>query len=149
MPHQDHDHDPTARETAAKAAHDVREKAEEALRASRATARDAVDRAGRRIDDNPLGIIVGGLAIGALVGALLPRSDREKQLLQPVGQRLGAMARQAIVAAKDAGRQELDQAGLTPSAAKDRGRELLDGVAKALSSAGSAAAQSTKRSEQA
>lgn len=128
---------------------DVRERAEDALRSSKATAKEAVERAGRRIDDNPLGIIVGGLAVGALVGALLPRSTREKELLRPVGQKLGETARQALAAAKDAGRQELDQAGLTPSAAKDRGREVLDSVTKALSSAAGAAAQSAKRSDQA
>lgn len=150
MPTHDHDHNEHhRRDTAAKALHDARDKAEDALRSSKAGAKEAVDRAARQIDSNPLGIIVGGLAVGALVGALVPRSDREKQLLRPVGQKLGETARQALVAAKDAGREELDQAGLTPSAAKDRGRELLDGVAKALSSAGAAAAQSAKRSEEA
>ncbi|SFP63624.1 hypothetical protein [Sphingomonas rubra] len=147
--HKPTDNDLHGRDAAAKVVHDVREKAEDALRNSKATAKDAVERAGRQIDGNPLGIVVGGLAVGALVGALLPRSAREKELLAPVGKRLGETARQALAAAKEAGRQELDSAGLTPSAAKDRGRELLDGVGKALSSAGSAAAQSAKRSENA
>lgn len=139
MPTHDHDkHDLHGRDAALKTVHDVRGKA-----------KDAAERAGRRIDDNPLGIIVGGLAVGALAGALLPRSAREKQLLRPLGQKLGETARQALVAAKDAGRRELDEAGLTPAAAKDRGREVLDGLGKALSSAGSAAAQSTKRGDEA
>lgn len=150
MPTHDHEkQDLHGREAALKTVHDVRDKAEDALRSSKAGAKEAVERASRQIDDNPLGTVVGGLAVGALVGALIPRSAREKQLLRPVGQKLGETARQALAAAKDAGRQELDQAGLTPAAAKDRGREVLDGVAKALSSAGTAAAQSTKRSEQA
>jgi len=150
MPQNDHDQQPHgARETAAQVLHDARDKAEDAYKASKATAKDTAARAARGVDDNPLAIIVGGLAVGALAGALIPRSAREKELLAPVGKRLGDTARQAFAAAKDAGRQELDQAGLTPSAAKDRGRELLDGVVKAVSSAGSAAAQSAKRTEQA
>jgi hypothetical protein len=133
MPQHDHDQQPHgARETAAQVLHDARDKAEDAYKASKATAKDTAARAARGVD-----------------GALIPRSAREKELLAPVGKRLGDTARQAFAAAKDAGRQELDQAGLTPSAAKDRGRELLDGVVKAVSSAGSAAARSAKRTEQA
>ena len=148
----DHDHHrpadqqgPQAQETAAKVVEGIRGKPEAVLRTSKANAKEAVERANRQIDGNPLSIVVGGLAVGALVGALIPRSAREKELLAPIGKRVGDTARQALVAAKDAGREELDQAGLTPSAAKDRGRELLDGFSKALSSAGTAAAQSTKR----
>jgi len=137
MPTHEHEkQDLHGRDAALKSVQDVRERA-----------KDAAQRAGRQIDDNPLGIIVGGLAVGAIVGALLPRSAHEKELLRPLGRKMGETARQALAAAKDAGRQELDQAGLTPAAAKDRGREVLDGVAKALSSAGSAAAQSAKRGE--
>ncbi len=46
-------------------------------------------------------------------------------------------------------KQELDQAGLTPGAARDRGRSILDGVAKAVSSAGSAAAGAARNTENA
>ncbi len=78
MPTHDHDkptasangHELHGREAAAKAVHDVRDKAEDALRASKASAKDAVERAGRQIDGNPLGILAGGLAVGALVGRI-------------------------------------------------------------------------------
>ncbi len=150
MPQHDQNQQPHgARETAAQVLHDARDKAGEAFETTKATAKDTAARAARGVEDNPLAIVVGGLAVGALAGALIPRSAKEKQLLAPVGKRLGETARQAFAAAKDAGRQELDQAGLTPSAAKDRGREILDNVVKAVSSAGTAAAQSAKRTEQA
>lgn len=123
-----------ARASASRTYHDARDKAGDAAR-----------RAASEIEANPLAILAGGLAIGALVGTLIPRSTREKELLAPVGQRLGATARQAFVAARDAGRQELDQAGLTKGAARDRGKDLLDGVVKALSSAGTAAVQAAKK----
>lgn len=136
-----------ARDAAAKALHDAKDKAADAYATSKTSAREAAHRAVDGIEANPLAIVAGGIAIGALAGALLPRSAKEKELLAPLGKRLGDTARQALVAAKDAGRQQLDESGLTRDAAKDRGRELLDGVVKALSSAGTAAAQSAKRTD--
>jgi len=110
----------------------------------RAKAADAGRRAAQGLDANPLGVLVGGIAVGALVGALVPRSVREKEMLAPVGRRLGETARAAVQAAKDAGYAELDQRGLTPGAAKDQARGMIDGLAKAASSAGNAAVKGAR-----
>jgi ElaB/YqjD/DUF883 family membrane-anchored ribosome-binding protein len=118
----------------------ARDKASGALQSSR----DAAKRAADGLDANPLGLVVGGLAIGALAGALIPRSAREKELLAPVGKRLGETARAATQAAREAGYAELDQRGLTKHAAKDQARGLLDGLGKAAASAGTAAAQAAR-----
>lgn len=123
----------TAKETAASAYETTREKASDAAHA----AADA-------IETNPLGIVVGGLALGALVAAVIPRSQREKDLLAPVGQRVSAVTVAAIAAAKDAGRAELDNLGLNKGAAKDQARSLFQGVVKAATTAGAAAAQAGK-----
>lgn len=108
-------------------------------------ARAATDDAGRRtaqaVEANPLGILVGGLAVGALAGALIPRSDKEKELLAPVGKRLGETARAAASAAKEAGKNELQNRGLTADAGRDQVKTLLGNVAKALSTAGAAGAK--------
>lgn len=109
---------------------------------ARHRASDAARRAADGLESNPLGVVVGGLAVGALVGALVPRSAREKAMLAPVGRRLNESARSAVQAAREAGYAELDQRGLTPGAAKDQARGILDGLAKAASSAGTAAAKS-------
>jgi hypothetical protein len=111
------------------------------------SAADAARRASEGIEANPLAVVAGGLAVGAIAGALLPRSAKEKELLAPVGKRLGDTARQAFAAAREAGTQELDGAGLTPSAARDRGKELLGGLGKAFASAGAAAAQAAKQGQ--
>ena len=108
------------------------------------SAADAVHKSAGAIESNPLGILVGGLAFGAVVGALIPRSDREKDMLAPLGKRLSETAVAAVAAAREAGMQELDNQGLTKSNAKDRGRDLLDGVLKAVTSAGGAAARTAK-----
>ena len=120
----------------------ARHSAADAYAQGRGKASDAARRAAESLEANPLGVLAGGLAVGALVGALIPRSAREKQMLAPVGQRLSESARAAVQAAREAGYNELDQRGLTPDAAKDQARGLFQGLAKAASSAGSAAAKS-------
>lgn len=108
---------------------------------ARHVASDATRRTVAGIESNPLGILVGGLAVGVLAGSLIPRSDKEKELLAPVGKRLGEGARAAVQAAKDAGRAELETRGLTADAGRDQVKSLLGGVAKAVSTAGIAAAR--------
>lgn len=123
------------RATAARTLHDAKDKASDTVRKTAAA-----------IDANPLAILVGGVAIGALAGALIPRSAREKELLAPLGSRIGDAARQAVSAAREAGKAELSNAGLTTDAARQRGKTLLDDVVKAISTAGSAAAEKARTS---
>lgn len=88
---------------------------------------------------NPLGVVAGGLALGVIVGALLPRTDGEKKLLQPLGARLGTTAAAAFAAAKDAGRTEMEARGLTRETARDQVKTLLQNVGQAASGAMTAA----------
>lgn len=113
----------------------------EAMEDTRDKARDAAHQAGGFIQGSPLGALAGGLAIGALVGALVPRGEREKELLAPVGKRVGTAALAAIAAAKQAGHNELGELGLTKEAAREQAKSLFQGVVKAASHAGTAAAQ--------
>lgn len=103
---------------------------------------DAARRTADAVESNPLAIVAGGIAIGALAGALIPRSAKEKELLAPVGRSLGERARGAIAAAREAGTGELQNAGLSKDAAKDQVKSLFQGVLKAATTAGSAAAKS-------
>lgn len=104
-------------------------------------AKDAAHRASDTIDTNPLAILAGGIAVGALAGMLIPRSSREKELLAPVGRELSARAKAAVGAARDAGQSELEERGLTRDAAKDQVKSLFQGIIQAASTAGSAAAK--------
>jgi hypothetical protein len=117
------------------------DKAAHAYEATRDKAYDAARTTAETLEGNPLGMLVGGIALGALVAAVLPRSQRERDLLAPAGRRLAAALTAAIAAAKEAGRGELEQLNLTPDAAKEKARSLLDGLGKAASTAGSAAAK--------
>lgn len=122
----------------------ARDAASHAYENARTRANDAVHATAETLESNPLGVIVGGLALGALVAAVLPRGQREKELLSPVGKKVHAATLAAIAAAKDAGRSELDQLGLTPDAARGQAKSLFQGIVKAASSAGTAAAQAGK-----
>lgn len=115
-----------------------------AIDRARAATSDAGRRAADAVEANPLGVLAGGLALGALAGALIPRSDKEKELLAPVGKRLGEGARAAVQAAKDAGKTELESRGFTADAGREQVKNLLGGLGKAASSAGAAAAKSAR-----
>ncbi|WP_375403877.1 hypothetical protein [uncultured Sphingomonas sp.] len=105
----------------------------------------ATARATEALDTNPLGVLAGGLALGAIAGALLPRTDREKDLLRPVGAKIGATAVAAFAAAKEAGRAEIEQRGLTKESARDQAKSLFENVVKAASGAASAGAKTAKQ----
>ena len=117
----------------------TKDKVFSALDASREKAGDAARRTAESIEGNPLGILVGGLAVGAIAGALLPRSDKEKELLAPLGRQLTDRAKAAVSAAKETGRSELADLGISRDAARSQAKGLLQGVSKALSHAGGAA----------
>ncbi|WP_174286481.1 hypothetical protein [Sphingomonas bacterium] len=120
----------------------VKDKAGTALEVSRDAAAEAARRASEGIEANPLGILVGGLALGALIGALLPRSAQEKELLAPVGKSLGGRARAAIAAARETGKTELGQMGLTKNAAQSQIRGLVESLVTVAQNVGTAAAKS-------
>lgn len=112
------------------------------------SARDGVAGAGRRategIDDAPLIALAGGLAAGALIAALLPRTDAETRALRPVGQRIRGTARDAAQAAKEAGASRLTELGLTREKGAETLRAILEGAGEAAKSSAKAAADAAR-----
>jgi ElaB/YqjD/DUF883 family membrane-anchored ribosome-binding protein len=123
-------------------------RAAEAYQAARERTSAAYASAGRRtsesIDANPLVAVAGGLALGAILGALLPRTDREEKLLGPAGRRINDTARQAANAARDAGRQQLDELGLSRDGLRSRLDGFTDKAVSAVRTSAGAAAGSVK-----
>ena len=105
------------------------------------TREGAAQRLADGIESSPLALVAGGLALGAVAGALLPRSDRERSLLAPVGAKIGGALTAAVAAAREAGQSELDGLGLNRQTARDQARTLVDGLLKAASTAATAGAQ--------
>jgi len=115
-----------------------REKASEAYGSAREKAADG-------FDNNPLAVLLGGIAIGAAIGALLPRTEREAKALGAVGEKVRGAASEAIEAAKGAGRDKLDELGLSKEHARETMKSLLDGAIAAAGSAGAAAIDSARK----
>jgi hypothetical protein len=138
------------------AARQAFESARERTAAAYATAREragsAYETAGRKasqgIDSNPVAAVVGGLAMGAIVAALLPRTGREDELLGSVGRKINDGAREAARAAREAGKTQLDELGLS----RDGIRSKLDdftgkAVGAVKTSAGAAAGAARGKNE--
>lgn len=107
-------------------------------------ARESVSQAGRRasdgIDEAPLIALAGGFAVGALLAALLPKTETEAELLRPVSKKLSDSARSAAEAAREAGSSRLRELGLTPDAGRDALRNVVEGVGDAARTSAQAAA---------
>lgn len=94
-------------------------------------------RAGDKIENNPLALVAGGVALGVVIGALLPRLSKEKELLAPVGKRIAEGASAAAAAAREAGKAEIDALLPQRDAAKDQ-------IGKIIGSAFTAARDATR-----
>ncbi len=121
-----------------------RDKAQHAFEQSRDGAREAARQAASSLEANPLGVLVGGLAVGAIAAALIPRGQKERELLAPVGRRIAVTAAAAVAAAKESGKAELEARGLTRDGARDQARQLFEGFTKAATSAGTAAVEAAR-----
>ena len=135
---------PTLRDRAGDAYDDARERAVEAYDEARLAARRAGRSASNQVGDAPLIALGGGLALGALIAALLPTSRRERELLGPVTDRIKDTATSAAQAARDAGTARLDELGLTRDRGGDVLRQVVDGATDALRASAKAAATTVR-----
>ena len=112
-----------------------------ARRSKRPAPRCAIcaDRAAAGIEANPLAALVGGIALGAIAGAFVPRSEQEGRLLAPVGQQLSDPPMTRSTPPRAPPVSEFDILGLTRDAARGQMSKVLEGVVGAVSSAGVAA----------
>ena len=113
------------------------------------SARDRVSIAGRRagetLEEAPLLVLAAGIAAGAAIAALLPRSRTEDRLLRPVTDRARETAKTAVRAAKDAGQSRLDELGLTRQKGSDAIRSILEGASDAAKASTQAALGTVRR----
>lgn len=138
------------------AARQAFESARDRTAAAYATAREragsAYETAGRKtsegIESNPVAAVVGGLAIGALVAALLPRTSREDEMLGSVGRKITDGAREAANAAKEAGRGQLDELGLSRDGLRSKLDEFTDRAVGAVKTSVGAAPGTVRRKDE-
>jgi hypothetical protein len=118
----------------------ARQRAIEAYEGARERAVDTLGQA-------PLLALAGGIAAGALIAALLPRTEAEARAIRPTARRVKNSARAAFDAAKDTGTQRLDELGLTRDRAEETVRNLLEGVADAAKASADAALEAARNPE--
>ena len=105
---------------------------------------DARGRASDTLGQAPLIALAGGLAAGALIAALLPRTDAEARLVRPTAKRVRNSARAAFVAARDTGSQRLDELGISREKGEATVRNLLEGLTDAAKASANAAADAIR-----
>ena len=87
----------------------ARERTASAYEAARNRASDAGRKANEQLSIYPLSAVVGGFLLGALVGAMLPRTERETKLMGQTGRRVAGAAKDAARRGLDAGREQIDE----------------------------------------
>jgi hypothetical protein len=107
----------------------------------------ARERANDTLGEAPLLALAGGLAAGALIAALLPRTETETRLVGPTARRAKDSARAALNAARETGTQRLGEMGLSRDRAEETIRSLLSDVAQAAKDSGQAALDAARDSD--
>jgi gas vesicle protein len=110
------------RSRAADAYQAARERTASAYEAARNRAGDVTD----QLAVYPVGAVIGGFVVGALLGALLPRSQRETRLLGDTGRKITGAARDAAQRGLDAGKEQIEQ--IRAKAAQKVGEAVVDAV---------------------
>jgi hypothetical protein len=100
---------------------------------------DRATAASARAGEMPLLALAGGVVLGAVLAALLPRTRTEDKLLGKVGGRITDGAKAAADAAKDAGREKLAELNITRDAGASAVQSLVDGLREAAKTSGEAA----------
>jgi hypothetical protein len=138
----------TAADSAKDSLATAKAKTTQSTAAARAKASEAYEKGKGKtsdgIDKNPLAIVLGGMAIGAIVGALLPRTERETKVLGKAGKKLNKKARRMAEAAKAAGKDQVESLGLNGDALRLQFRELVSKAAVAVKAASQAATDAAK-----
>jgi hypothetical protein len=117
-----------ARQRTAAAYGTARERASSAYQSTR-------QQATQTVDTYPLAAVIGGFAVGALIAGLLPRTGRENEVLGGVGGKINDTAREAVTAARDAGREKLDEIGFNREGLSERISEFASSASAAIRNA--------------
>lgn len=99
---------------------------------ARQRAIEAYEDAGRRatntLAEAPLIALAGGIAAGALIAALLPRTSAEERLVRPTARRLRQSAKAAVEAARETSKHRFSDLGFS----REKGQETLDNFLQGL-----------------
>ena len=135
----------TAKRSASAAVDKSKAAASRSVESSKALAKKAGDTTSQSIDKNPLVLLAGGLAIGAIAALLIPTTKKEQKAFGKVGKKLNKTAKRAVDAAKSAGKEKVDNLGLNQDSLRDQFRDLVSKASEAVKAAGKAAADEARK----
>ena len=127
-------------------ADNARKRAIDAYEQARGNVSDAGKKARDSLADAPLLALAGGIAAGALIAALLPRTDKETELVGPTAKRVKETARVAAEAAKETGARHLEELGISREKGEQTLRTLIQGVGEAAKASADAAVNAARKS---
>jgi uncharacterized protein YjbJ (UPF0337 family) len=93
---------------------------------------------------NPYALVAGGIALGVVIGMLVPRTQKERELLDATGKQLAGKVTGTVQAVKDAGKTEIE--ALLPS--RDQAKERVGALFGNLVDAAKGAADAAKGAAQ-
>src|SRR4051794_8684474 len=85
----------------------------------------ARDRAADTLAEAPLIALAGGIAAGALIAALLPRTKAETAAVRPTARRVKDTASAAYKAARDTSKQRFEELGFTREKGEKQFRSFI------------------------
>lgn len=106
---------------------------------------DARGRANDTLAEAPLIALAGGLAAGALIAALLPRTDAETRLVRPTAKRVRNSADAALKAARDTSKQRFQDLGFTRHAGEKQLNNFLEGLRDTAKASADAALDAVRK----
>lgn len=109
----------------------MRQRAIEAYDSAYESTSEVTRKAEDAIGEAPLIALGAGVAVGALLAALIPTTRREREVLKPYADRVTGAARDAADAAREAGSEKLRELGLTPDAVAEKASEAAKASAQA------------------
>jgi hypothetical protein len=105
----------------------ARERTISAYDAARNRAREVTRDATDQLSLYPVGAVIGGFVLGAVLASVLPRSEREERVFGKTGRRIAGAAKDAAQRGLDAGKEQIDE--LRGRAAQRVGEAFGDAVA--------------------
>lgn len=123
----------TVSEKTRNAAGMVSDKAHDAADAVRSGAHRASEGMHRMLEENPMAVGALAIAAGALLGAVIPKTRKEDELMGPTSDRLTDKAKEKAKEAARTGRETLVEASREVTAASDSGSKDKDREGDSLS----------------
>ncbi len=102
------------------------------------------DRAVETLNELPLIALAGGIAAGALIAALLPRTAAETRAVRPTARRIRNGAAAAAKTAREASKERFSELGFTREEGEDTLNRFLQGLKETARASADAALEATR-----